>query len=416
MIHLGNIQSLREGQRDLETNPAWVCKNIIIPWLEDLGYPTSINPEKGCGLNPVNRVGTSPNTHQLVHSWNTEIEIIIVPEYLEPDIDQQQFSQFENSPAALLAITNGTKIQFYAQGDRTLHGKAAAEFEIENSSKCWDFLKAETYDRNQVSEALHLTPEEKSLFLQNNPQKGTQAPTEQLNNPDPIQPTNIVEAISITLESFLTGTNPELIDFVKAKHPEATDEDVAAALIHLRDKIVTRTFTAALEQIPGFLPQMGNPGPSIFQQERSYCPPEASPLDPPQQELPVVPEIVDENQIALQTIRQFFHGVYDPERINLRFNQSYVAVLLDDNNRKTLCRLYLRGARPTIAFLDSDKKEARQILSGPLPESLKEHRKTILQSAEKFGVIFPPGKGPDAPETPVSSDTQEPGEISSEEE
>jgi hypothetical protein len=51
-------------------------------------------------------------------------------------------------------------------------------------------------------------------------------------------------------------------------------------------------------------------------------------------------------------------------RIAYRDAQSYFAILLDDNNRKTICRLYLNGGKKHIAFLDSQKKEVRnEILS-----------------------------------------------------
>ena len=46
-------------------------------------------------------------------------------------------------------------------------------------------------------------------------------------------------------------------------------------------------------------------------------------------------------------------------RIAFRDAQSYFAILLDDNNRKTICRLYLNGGKKHIAFLDSQKKEVR---------------------------------------------------------
>ncbi len=47
------------------------------------------------------------------------------------------------------------------------------------------------------------------------------------------------------------------------------------------------------------------------------------------------------------------------ERINYRDAQSYFAILLDDNNRKTICRLYLNGNKKYLAILDEQKKEIR---------------------------------------------------------
>ena len=46
-------------------------------------------------------------------------------------------------------------------------------------------------------------------------------------------------------------------------------------------------------------------------------------------------------------------------RIAFRDAQSYFAILLDDNNRKTICRLYLNGSKKYFAFIDEQKKEVR---------------------------------------------------------
>lgn len=47
------------------------------------------------------------------------------------------------------------------------------------------------------------------------------------------------------------------------------------------------------------------------------------------------------------------------DRIHYRDAQSYFAILLDNNNRKTLCRLYLNGNKKYLVVLDEDKKEIR---------------------------------------------------------
>ncbi|NUY79671.1 type I restriction enzyme HsdR N-terminal domain-containing protein [Flavobacterium sp. MAH-1] len=46
-------------------------------------------------------------------------------------------------------------------------------------------------------------------------------------------------------------------------------------------------------------------------------------------------------------------------RIVHRDAQSYFAILLDDNNRKTLCRLYLNGSKKYLAVLDEQRKEIK---------------------------------------------------------
>jgi hypothetical protein len=46
-------------------------------------------------------------------------------------------------------------------------------------------------------------------------------------------------------------------------------------------------------------------------------------------------------------------------RIAYRDAQSYFAILLDDNNRKTICRLYLNGSKKYIGTFDDNKKETK---------------------------------------------------------
>lgn len=46
-------------------------------------------------------------------------------------------------------------------------------------------------------------------------------------------------------------------------------------------------------------------------------------------------------------------------RIAFRDAQSYFAILLDDNNRKTICRLYLNGTKKYFVTLDDQKKELK---------------------------------------------------------
>jgi hypothetical protein len=50
-------------------------------------------------------------------------------------------------------------------------------------------------------------------------------------------------------------------------------------------------------------------------------------------------------------------------RISHRDAQSYFAILLDDNNRKTICRLYLNGSKKYFVTLDEAKKEVKNEIS-----------------------------------------------------
>ncbi len=49
----------------------------------------------------------------------------------------------------------------------------------------------------------------------------------------------------------------------------------------------------------------------------------------------------------------------DPRRVTLRDSKSYCAILIDDNNRKSLCRLWFNGSRKYLGIFDASKKETR---------------------------------------------------------
>jgi len=49
-------------------------------------------------------------------------------------------------------------------------------------------------------------------------------------------------------------------------------------------------------------------------------------------------------------------------RIVHRDTQSYFGVLLDDNNRKPLCRLHLNGGKKYLGLFDEDKNEVRELI------------------------------------------------------
>ena len=59
-------------------------------------------------------------------------------------------------------------------------------------------------------------------------------------------------------------------------------------------------------------------------------------------------------------VKTIVADIVDPSRITIRDTQSYCGVLLDDNNRKTICRLRFNAASVKyLALLDEDNRETR---------------------------------------------------------
>ena len=62
-------------------------------------------------------------------------------------------------------------------------------------------------------------------------------------------------------------------------------------------------------------------------------------------------------------VKSILRSKVSANRIFYRDAQSYFAILLDDNNRKTICRLYMNGAKKYIGTIDSQKKETKNEFS-----------------------------------------------------
>ena len=63
---------------------------------------------------------------------------------------------------------------------------------------------------------------------------------------------------------------------------------------------------------------------------------------------------------AYQIVRAIFSQKVAPERIAHRDTKSYFGVLLDDNNRKPLCRFRFNTSQRYICLIDEKKNENRQ--------------------------------------------------------
>lgn len=67
----------------------------------------------------------------------------------------------------------------------------------------------------------------------------------------------------------------------------------------------------------------------------------------------------EEEVMAFYVIKSILVGRVDTRRVLYRDAKSYCAILLDDNNRKPIARLYFNGRRRSIGLFDKDKAETR---------------------------------------------------------
>jgi hypothetical protein len=90
----------------------------------------------------------------------------------------------------------------------------------------------------------------------------------------------------------------------------------------------------------------------------------------------IIPQSLDETQIVttpeeiegLHIIRSILRGVVSSRRIVMRDAQSYCAILLDDNNRKPVCRLRFNNTEKLALGLFNVKKEEERVSINSLDE------------------------------------------------
>ena len=70
------------------------------------------------------------------------------------------------------------------------------------------------------------------------------------------------------------------------------------------------------------------------------------------------------------------------ERIVSRDTQSYFGILLDDNNRKPLCRLHLNGGNKYISIFDDNKKEIKEPINSI--DDIYNFEKQLLKTVENY--------------------------------
>lgn len=69
-------------------------------------------------------------------------------------------------------------------------------------------------------------------------------------------------------------------------------------------------------------------------------------------------------------------------RITHRDAQSYFAILLDDNNRKTICRLYLNGSKKFFVTLDDQKKEVKNEINSL--DDIFKYSETLINIVDNY--------------------------------
>jgi hypothetical protein len=90
----------------------------------------------------------------------------------------------------------------------------------------------------------------------------------------------------------------------------------------------------------------------------------------------------DEELEGFMIVKTILRQKISATRVSYRDAQSYFAILLDDNNRKTICRLYLNGGKKYFVTLDEQKKEVKNEITSL--DDIFKHSETLLKIVENY--------------------------------
>ena len=88
-----------------------------------------------------------------------------------------------------------------------------------------------------------------------------------------------------------------------------------------------------------------------------------------------------EEMEAFYVVRAILCSKIKVTRVVHRDQQSYFGILLDDNNRKPICRLHLNGKKKMVSFFDSGKEEKLPVESA---SSLYEYASRLIKTVEIY--------------------------------
>ena len=94
--------------------------------------------------------------------------------------------------------------------------------------------------------------------------------------------------------------------------------------------------------------------------------------------------ITTEDEIeGFQIVKAILREVISADRIAPRDTQSYFGILLDDNNRKPLCRLHLNGGKKYIELFHKGKDAGEKILINSL-DDIYNHKAELQKTVDNY--------------------------------
>ncbi|QDP64411.1 MAG: hypothetical protein Tp156MES38741_2 [Prokaryotic dsDNA virus sp.] len=333
---------LREHREILETEEA-AKTTLVLPFLRALGYdifnPAEVKPEYTCD------VGTKKGEKvDYALCVGGEVQMLVECKPVASELSLKHASQlyryFAATNARISLLTNGVIYQFYTDSDRAnmMDDKPFFTFNLESYRKS-DLAHLATFQRADF-DLDRIVRQAGTLKLQSQ--------------------------VSTLLRSEFADPSDDLIRIVASRLHDG----------RLTEQVKDRYKGAIANAIAGLIRDGVN--------ERLESAMRGD------QHVDTVDETVPEGAIettqveidGFNIVRAIASSKVDPSRVVMRDAKSYCAVLLDDNNRRTIVRLHFNSPTARHLGLFSGKDENRVSVDGPV--DIYQHSEAILKRLDEL--------------------------------
>lgn len=299
--------------------------SLIMPFLKILGYdvfdPFEVHPEFIADIG----IKKGEKVDYAILKDEKPVILIECKHYadgLDPH-NSQLFRYFHTTSAKFSLLTNGLEYRFYTDlvSPNKMDEKPFFEFKITDIKD------------NEIAE---LRKFHKSVF-----------------DLDSISSTASDLKYFNELEILVTGEmqNPSE-EFVRYFAKQVYPSMVTAKVLEQFTPLVKRVFTQTIND------QISERLKSALKKETEGDDKANTPSPEPESLIVTTQEEID----GFLIIKSILRKDVEVGRIFMRDQQSYCGILLDDNNRKPICRFYFTPNRLRIGLFDQDKKETRHEL------------------------------------------------------
>lgn len=350
-LALDPIADRARKQLDHLQTEAATSTALVLPFLAALGYdvfnPAEIVPEftadfggkKGEKVDYAVMKNGQPIILVEVKCWNVELGRIH---------ESQLYRYFSVTTAKISILTNGILYKFFADTETAnkMDDRPFFEFDIRNMRKA-DYEALRQFSKGSFDDDNIVTAAQELLFTR-----------------------GIVAAMH---SEFATPSEDFVRHFTKLVYQGTLGKNAKELFTRIvkraQQQFLTEFFTKFSDTVTSAINRdpsaAGSPslGPTAASSVSAQAlgvgsPAPAAPSGSPTDDDDEIVTTAEERE-GFEIVKAIMSAVIDSSRVVMRDTKSYCGILMDDNNRRPICRLRFNTAQKSIGLFDSQKNEER---------------------------------------------------------